>query len=537
MDDEAKAIDREAQRYQQRAPPSDATDAQRQMQEQIEASLSGSKLVMRTDPNMVTNFYRTIQGSMLAAVEQRRQRDDPTAAPLPIVQMMDIAGRLYLGTMGRSSSLARSIPADVLIPPAVRVKTEPSEDQQADPNAIPRAPPIAGPTNVKDGASEAIDIRTIALGAFAAANMQYHLSRASLENMPTYEPYCCQPDHVAWCLTAPHGPFEACALGDGCAGKTMRGIPAEHRIVLKCYVSPHTREEYERTGRKPPLDEVNRPHLNLCIIDFLVGVTSLAKQNFALQLTSGVLFPHFYNPTGRPKSYAPSALCGWSSLKLQGITRSYRLFCGEQLLPGRVSVSKATFDSETGQIVVEDELGSDGQPGVPGFVERSEIVMWRPECETTEQRPVHIVDPRPFEAPPPRPHKAPIASEGYGAVPNLVPMPITATDAATQEREARLPVLHMLPRKPAPTNISYGKIKAKGAAKLFKAAGAAPPKPAAATESPAEKRKSSKKSKPASSTSKKVKTEPPPPADGIGALHNVLERLKALGTEMREPKN
>lgn len=380
--------------------------------------------------------------------------DQPQNGGLPIEQMAEQTQLLFSPT-GRATTLSRG---NV---PAAAAAVLPAG------STAPRAPPTAGAPYVNDGASEALDLRSLALGSWALVNAEYHLRRAreAVTNAEAggsgtvrvtqepFDPYECPMDHVAWCLTAPHTPFEPCMMGDNCAGKTLANVFTTKSFVLKAYVSLVSRKFYERTGVLQPVDEHAHPHPGLCIVDLLALNTCMAKQKLADNEASGCIFPPFYNPTGRQGTYAPSALCSFSRTKLNGVTRAYRYFLSDQLVLGKLQVIDARADPSTKRLVTQ-------LIEVDALLENHELVDWRSECETDPHRAVWLHDARPATAPQTRPAKPPVAAEVHHTTANTVVTPKNEINSAAKLVEARKPVEHLLPRMPAPIDITYGSVLA-----------------------------------------------------------------------------
>ncbi len=86
-------------------------------------------------------------------------------AGFPIEQMAERTSML-LAPSGRASTLSRGN-----VPASAAAAASP-------PGGVPRAPPTAGAPYVTDGASEALDLRSLALGTWALSNAEYHYRRA-----------------------------------------------------------------------------------------------------------------------------------------------------------------------------------------------------------------------------------------------------------------------------------------------------------------------------------------------------------------------
>ncbi len=322
-------------------------------------------------------------------------------------------------------------------------------------------------------------------------------------------------EHVAWSLTAPHTPFEPCMMGDDCAGKRLANVYTTKSFVLKAYVSPQSRALYERTGVLQPVDEHSHPHPGLCIVDLLALVTCMANKKLADNEASGCIFPPFYNPSGRPGTYAPSALCGFSKTKLNGVTRAYRYFLPDQLVLGRLGVVVASADPITMRLVRHTV-------DVDALLEVRELVEWRPECETDPNRAVWLHDARPGTAPQTRPAKPPVAAEVHHAAANTLVTPRAELNSVARLAEARKPVEHLLPRMPAPLDVAYATVAPPAAP-----AASAPPKQARKRASRATQQPAKRKAAEAPAVVA-VKSEPvdEPPNAVVLRLRSIVESLR-----------
>lgn len=365
----------------------------------------------------------------------------------PNKALMEQSGDLtlmMLSPSGRSSTLSKAE-----APPTLTNAPIP------DPSAVPRAPPTAAPPGMLDGARKSLDIRSINLTAYAMVNAEwyYQKAQAALEaskaggtgtqrlGLYPIDPYECTKEHVQWNLTVAHGPFEECMLKDHCMGRSMVEQPHALSFAIKQYISPGTREEWERTGVKPGLNEHGQVHSPFCILDLLAFTSTVADLNAANHESSGVCFPPFYNTAGRSGGYSPSALCGFSTHKLSGVTRAFRKFA-----PGQFTVGKLTIPVYSRGQTTQEELDA--------LIEIDSMVGWKPEFETDSKRVMWMVTPAPYEAPLTAPNRAPKATESHPAVSTLVPTPDPTVDPRQREGEARRGVTHILPRLPAPINVA-----------------------------------------------------------------------------------
>ena len=230
--------------------------------------------------------------------------------------------------------------------------------------------------------------------------------------------------------------------------------------------------------------------------------------------------------------------------------RAYRNFLPDQLIPSKEIYVKQTKITPTGR--VESTMIK-----VSGYVERRDIVEWRPDVEYNPSKLIYLHEAPPQEAPAVRPPHAPQAADATSITPGLVTRPPEEIDMGAPLRAARAAVVHMLPRQPVATTIAYNRTTPappKNPAKPAAAPKSHVPKPAAATDSSAPRGPKSRKppATPASSRggnkAKKAKTaatvapaaapprtpvikSEPTDEDAIGNMRTFLDRLPVIKSE------
>lgn len=523
---------------------------------QLEDDVQGSKRVVVTNPAFVQNFSNFVNAGLTAA-----HAGGPLASSSAVGQASELLDRLYMSSTGRRTTLSRGtngMPGETTIPASVHA----DDVAEVTTKGIPRPSPIAAPEGVVTSEPHRLDMRTISMGwalraaayhsqqaaAIRAAHTSRHDSMYRPEIGGATDPIECSMEHVAWSLTEPWGPFKPCSNAM-CEGEHIIGVPASEHVRLKQYVSPISREQYERTGELPGKDEHGRPHVTMCIICYTLAVSAVAARLETMG-SPQPMFPTFYNSSGRPGTYARSALTNFASPHAGGAIRAVRNFRPDQFLASpSIHVKETRRDPLTNAV-------SSAMIAVRGYVERRDIVEWRPEVEYNPSKEIYLHEAPPMEAPSSRPPHAPVSSDGTPAVPGLVVRPPETIDMAAVLRQARAPVVHMLPRQPVATGISYvratpaqppKKPSAKAGGRPKKAAVPKPPAPPRAAKNgaaPARKPAATKRSKsshaadtsasPAKAPEVVVKKEPvdePYASSAMGGLDAFMERLTRIKSE------
>lgn len=446
---------------------------------QLEDDVQGSKRVVVTNPAFVQNFSNFVNAGLTAA-----HAGGPLASPSVVGQASELLDRLYMSATGRRTTLSRGtngMPGETTIPAAVHA----DDVAEGTTKGIPRPSPIAAPEGVVVSEPHRLDMRTISMGwamraaayhsqqaaAIRAAHTSRHDSMYRPEIGGATDPIECSMEHVAWSLTEPWGPFKPCSNAM-CEGEHIIGVPASEHVRLKQYVSPLSREQYERTGDLPSKDEHGRPHVTMCIICYTLAVSAVAARLETME-SAQPMFPTFYNSSGRPGTYARSALTNFASPHAGGAIRAVRNFRPDQFLASAsIHVKETRRDALTNAI-------SSSMVAVRGYVERRDIVEWRPDVEYNPAKEIYLHEAPPMEPPSNRPPHAPISSDGTPAVPGFVVRPPETIDMAAVLRQARAPVVHMLPRQPVATGISYIRTSPADAPKRAAKPGGRPKKAAA----------------------------------------------------------
>lgn len=453
---------------------------------QLERDFQGAKRLGTANTKSMMTFSSFVSAGLLAANTVTAAGQSGSA----IDAGLEVFKTVYLPCVGRRSTLTRGSAADAgtTVPAAVH-----ADDVAEGPKNVPRPSPIAAPEGVVNSQPDRLDMRALASTGWSLYAATYHTRRAlqmqqqhGSRHAGLYgpavggplDPVECSMEHVAWCLTEAHGPFKPCSFS-ACQGTLMIGVSDANLVRLKQYVSPWTREQYERTGNMPRNDEHGRPHIELCIIDYL-NVLSATASGMLITGQAAPMFPTFYNPTGRKGTYAPSALTGFSVLHAGGLVRAYRNFLPDQLVPSK-SI-KVTETKELPSGAVESRAVY-----LRGYVERRDIVEWRPEVEYNPAKLIYLHEAPPPDPPSVRPPHAPQAADATPITPGLVTRPPEVIDAGATLRAARAAVVHMLPRQPVATTITYNRV-APAVPKPPAEPAAAPPKQATPKPSTAQRK-------------------------------------------------